>query len=365
MSVLEIVQEGVRNARSARPTVDRPAIEARLRHANRAVGRSLGPISWSGSLPAFVRTSADLVLDGWTMEDEGPLSPSHSVYDVGYEDRFAPIASLELTENRLWEIERSAHSTARLTRSQRLPVWLYAIESPSFASASATLAINAEAMANEAQEPRASDFAGAVYWRGSDPMWLHSCAVASLPFLTEAAECFAAGLFAAALFRRGAAVRTILLGRPRLRTRRGLVHAQDRPAVIYEDGTERWFWDGLEVPERIVAARNDLTAVLVAGIENQELRRSLLDRMGWPRFLETADAELKAQDDFGKLWTTQVRLGGESTCLVEVVNATQERDGTHRRYFLRVPPTVRTAREGVAWTFGFENTDEYILAAAS
>ena len=91
----------------------------------------------------------------------------------------------------------------------------------------------------------------------------------------------------------------------------------------------------------------------------------LLERMGWPRFLETAEAELKAQDDFGKLWTTQVRLGGEPTHLVEVVNATAERDGTYRRYFLRVPPTMRTAREAVAWTFGFDKTDDYILAAQS
>jgi hypothetical protein len=37
---------------------------------------------------------------------------------------------------------------------------------------------------------------------------------------------------------------------------------------------------------------------------------------------------------------------------VEVVNGTPEPDGTHKRYFLQVPPTVRTPREGVAWTYG-------------
>ena len=68
MSVLEIVAAGVRNARSARPKVDHTGIEVRLRRANRTVGRSLGPISWSGSLPAFIRTSADLALEGWTIE---------------------------------------------------------------------------------------------------------------------------------------------------------------------------------------------------------------------------------------------------------------------------------------------------------
>jgi len=37
--------------------------------------------------------------------------------------------------------------------------------------------------------------------------------------------------------------------------------------------------------------------------------------------------------------------------MVEVVNSTAEPDGTFRRYWLRVPPWVRTARQGVAWTF--------------
>ena len=38
--------------------------------------------------------------------------------------------------------------------------------------------------------------------------------------------------------------------------------------------------------------------------------------------------------------------------MVEVRNSTPEPDGSRKTYFLRVPPTVRTAREAVAWTFG-------------
>jgi hypothetical protein len=32
---------------------------------------------------------------------------------------------------------------------------------------------------------------------------------------------------------------------------------------------------------------------------------------------------------------------------------------TERRYFLRVPPTIRTAAEAVAWTFGLSGQDYY------
>ena len=38
--------------------------------------------------------------------------------------------------------------------------------------------------------------------------------------------------------------------------------------------------------------------------------------------------------------------------MVEVVNSTPEPDGSRKTYFLRVPPTIGTAREAVAWTFG-------------
>ncbi len=41
--------------------------------------------------------------------------------------------------------------------------------------------------------------------------------------------------------------------------------------------------------------------------------------------------------------------------MVEVVNSTPEPDGSHRTYWLRVPPSTRTAREGVAWTFGLDS----------
>jgi hypothetical protein len=69
--------------------------------------------------------------------------------------------------------------------------------------------------------------------------------------------------------------------------------------------------------------------------------------MGWQRFLDTGNAELRAQDACGKLWQTRIVLDGELAHLVEVVNATADPDGMQRRYFLRVPPNSRTAREAV------------------
>ena len=43
--------------------------------------------------------------------------------------------------------------------------------------------------------------------------------------------------------------------------------------------------------------------------------------------------------------------------MVEVVNSTPEPDGSRRTYFLRVPPTTRTATAAVAWTFGMRESE--------
>ncbi len=43
--------------------------------------------------------------------------------------------------------------------------------------------------------------------------------------------------------------------------------------------------------------------------------------------------------------------------MVKVVNSTPEPDGTRRSYYLRVPPDTRTAKAGIAWTFGLDESE--------
>jgi hypothetical protein len=364
MAALDQIDAGVKNAFARKPVIDEDGVERALRRAIRRLGRSLGRVEWLGSLESYIRRSADLMLEGWTLDGDGPLSPPHRVYGGGGRGH-GRLERLTTIEWEQWRAVRAAHRTAVLSRSKRLPVYLNAIEAPSTASNAALSALSAAETAATTPPPRARDFAADKYWRGKDAHWAQAQAATSLPFLTDIAESFANGLFAAALLRRGPATRTLLIGRPQLRLRRGRLHASDHPAVAWPDGSGRWYWDGIAVPETIAGARDQLTADLVSRIDNQELRRVAVERLGWERFLETANSELRAQDDFGKLWATSVRLDGQRVQLVEVDNATAEQDGSHRRYFLRVPPTLRTAREAVAWTFGFDSADDYILAAAS
>ena len=82
----------------------------------------------------------------------------------------------------------------------------------------------------------------------------------------------------------------------------------------------------------------------------------MIEIYGMARFLSDSGAKLIHSDDFGCLYRKELR-NDEALVMVKVVNSTAEPDGTFKEYFLRVPPTIRTAREAVAWTFQLETED--------
>jgi hypothetical protein len=85
--------------------------------------------------------------------------------------------------------------------------------------------------------------------------------------------------------------------------------------------------------------------------KNQEVRRVLIERYGEARYLEDSGAAMIHEDHFGKLYSKEIP-GDEPIVMVRVINASPEPDGHHKPYWLRVPPTVKSAHEAVAWTFG-------------
>lgn len=136
----------------------------------------------------------------------------------------------------------------------------------------------------------------------------------------------------------------------------GRLHRGDGPALAYPDGFALHAWRGMPIPPDFVASLTGLTADRITSEENAELRRVMLEIFGYDRYLAETGARPVHRDETGVLWSIDLP-GDEPVVLVEVVNATPEPDGTYRTYFLRVPPGTRTARAGVAWTFGVDEAD--------
>ncbi|MFR9793435.1 DUF6745 domain-containing protein [Streptomyces sp. MB22_4] len=136
----------------------------------------------------------------------------------------------------------------------------------------------------------------------------------------------------------------------------GRLDRGDGPALAFPDDFALYAWRGMPVPAEFLDELTELTPRRIREEENAELRRVMLEHYGYDRYLEESGAEPMQRDETGVLWRLELE-GDEPQVMVEVVNSTPEPDGTHRPYWLRVPPRTRTAREGVAWTFGLEEAE--------
>jgi hypothetical protein len=136
----------------------------------------------------------------------------------------------------------------------------------------------------------------------------------------------------------------------------GRLHRGDGPALAYADGFALHAWRGMPLPAGFIESLTDLTPARIDAEANAEQRRVMLEIYGYDRYLADTGAKPVHRDETGVLWSIHVP-GDEPIVMVEVVNSTPEPDGTYRTYYLRVPPRTRTAREGVAWTFGLDESD--------
>jgi hypothetical protein len=141
------------------------------------------------------------------------------------------------------------------------------------------------------------------------------------------------------------------------RDEEGRFHSETGPAVMYRDGFEFWAWRGIRVPSR--AIEEPATVEKVLREPNAEIRRVMVERFGPDRFMKESGAKMIQKDEYGELWQKNLGVAGEDPIvMVKVIDSTEMADGSRREYFLRVPFTIRTAKEAVAWTFDMD-PDEY------
>lgn len=142
-----------------------------------------------------------------------------------------------------------------------------------------------------------------------------------------------------------------------------------------------YFWHGVQVPQWVIEDRDTITVRAIEETQNVEVRRAMMEAYlgkesetdgvdGVSRYIRDCRADLIDDDSrFGKLWqktlhstagswtNTDRITTSEVITMVEVINSTVEKDGSRKRYFLRVPNDMRTSRQAVAWTWGMKSKD--------
>ncbi len=128
------------------------------------------------------------------------------------------------------------------------------------------------------------------------------------------------------------------------------------PSIVYADGYEVFSIEGILMPRKLIEQPESLSISDIAGAENAAVRRLMVDTFGVARYIQESGAELIQKDECGELYRKEMPHD-EPILMVRVQNSTPEPDGTYKFYFLRVPPSLQTAREAIAWTFNLPVSD--------
>ena len=138
----------------------------------------------------------------------------------------------------------------------------------------------------------------------------------------------------------------------------GKLHRSDGPAVVSTLGTEQYFWKGVNL-DKILFCKGIHRQILVKEIlenENTELRRILIEMYGFENLIRDSVAKTVDVDLVKGSTLYEIPLKkDEPVVILQVLDSTPV-NGIHKKYFLRVPPSIRSCSEAVAWTFDLESS---------
>ncbi len=116
-------------------------------------------------------------------------------------------------------------------------------------------------------------------------------------------------------------------------------------------------WKGVPIDERIAFQPESIHGREILDVENAELRRVMLERVGFERFLKEVDAETldTDRDTGGTRQLLRVEMTGDEPLVCVSVFC----PSTSRQYIIRVPPKTKTCHQAIAWTAGFDDPSLY------
>ena len=133
-------------------------------------------------------------------------------------------------------------------------------------------------------------------------------------------------------------------------------HSEFGPSHRWRDGFELYYWHGVKVPKEWITEKR-ISASEAINWPNVEQRRAACEIIGWKSILDELGARIVDQDDdpeIGTLLETDIPDSGKERFL-------KVRCGTGRENIvLPVPPTMNTALQASAWTYGLDDLSNYL-----
>jgi hypothetical protein len=156
------------------------------------------------------------------------------------------------------------------------------------------------------------------------------------------------------------------------------LHHESKAAMEFRDGWKVYAYHGVTVPGQVIEAPETITVKQIKVEANAEVRRCMIERMGWERFCAEAQMRVIHTDTLTARFpslpvsetvhadmraVTRYRKGTE---VAELLEADEFRDfedrplkfvrvtdpSTGEKYLIRVWPENRRAYEAIAQTFG-------------
>lgn len=132
------------------------------------------------------------------------------------------------------------------------------------------------------------------------------------------------------------------------------LHNLKAPAIEWRDGFKKYYVAGVSINGDWVENPQTITPSVVLKERNVEVRKALIDIMGYERLLTEAKATLIDEDRDTSGMPRQlleVEVGFGDKWKVLQVECPSKRD----KHYLTVPPEMMTCDAATAWTFGFDD----------
>ena len=135
------------------------------------------------------------------------------------------------------------------------------------------------------------------------------------------------------------------------------LHCDHAPAITYRDGYSVYSWHGVRIPGEWIENKDSLTPKIALTWKNIEQRRAACEILGWEAILNTLESKVIDEDAdpmIGTLVEVNIPEIGKERFLRVLC-------GTGRQFALPVPPEMETALAANAWTYGMDDSSEFVI----